>query len=258
MKRINVFFLFLCITLLIVASENKEKQNLKLVFIGNSITEGALLEDPIRGAPPVKTEAYLRKHLKNCKIETKNCGVSGSTTLDFLPATGTLFKNVQTVADTLKKDDAAQLIFSIMLGTNDSAIKGPHGAPVAPTQYRTNLKAIIDKLLMLYPDSKIILHYPIWYSPNTYNSAMYLVEGQKRLLSYFPEIDSLVQEYTDAGSKVYKGDEDAYGYFKEHYLTDLFAEDGNAGIFYLHPNEKGGNKLAAFWGKAIIRAINSK
>lgn len=251
--------MFLCMTVFAIASENKGKQNLNVVFIGNSITEGALLENAMRNAPPVKTEDYLKKHLKNSKIAIKNCGVSGSTTLDFLPAAGTLFQNVQTAADTFQEDDTAQLLFSIMLGTNDSAIKGTHGAPVSPAQYRTNLKVIIDKLLMLYPDCKIALHYPIWYSPNTYNGAMYLVEGQKRLLSYFPEIDGLVQEYAETNvGKVYKGDEEAYAYFKEHYLTDFFAEDGNAGIFYLHPNEKGGNKLATFWGKAIIRIFNSK
>lgn len=92
-----------------------------------------------------------------------------------------------------KTDKEATLVFSLMLGTNDSAIKGPNGSPVQPAQYKTNVKVIADELLALYPDSRIVLHRPIWYSPNTYNGAMYLKEGLNRLERYFAEINQLVE-----------------------------------------------------------------
>ena len=37
----------------------------------------------------------------------------------------------------------------------------------------------------------------------------------------------------------------------------MFAEDGKAGTFYLHPNEAGAKKLARFWAEAIAQSIKS-
>lgn len=85
-----------------------------------------------------------------------------------------------------------------MLGTNDSACNGPFGSPVEPVSYYTNMKAIIDELLSLYPECKVVIHQPIWYSPNTYNGAMYLATGLKRLKSYTPMIHKLVDYYSQA------------------------------------------------------------
>ena len=83
-----------------------------------------------------------------------------------------------------------------MLGTNDSAITGPNGAPASPGKYHENMKTIIDKLLALYPKCKVVLHRPVWYSPNTYNGAKYLEEGLNRLQSYYPELQALVLHYS--------------------------------------------------------------
>lgn len=57
------------------------------------------------------------------------------------------------------------------------------------------MKAIVDQLLALYPNCKIVLHRPVWYSPNTYNGAMYLKEGLNRLQNYYPVLQSLVADY---------------------------------------------------------------
>ena len=35
----------------------------------------------------------------------------------------------------------------------------------------------------------------------------------------------------------------------------MFAEDGKAGVFYLHPNEAGARKLARFWARGIVNAL---
>ena len=63
------------------------------------------------------------------------------------------------------------------------------------------MKTIVDKLLALYPKCKIVLHRPVWYSPNTYNGAKYLEEGLNRLQSYYPELQALVLDYSKRFSR---------------------------------------------------------
>ena len=197
MKDIRkVIGLLLCMTICCYMT-GKEKKNLNIVFIGNSITQGALLENPRHEAPPVKAALYLRRQPSVGTVRYSNQGVSGSTTFDFLPQTDLLFPKVVRVADQFKDETWATLIFSIMLGTNDSAITGPNGAPASPAKYYENMKTIIDKLLALYPECKIVLHRPVWYSPNTYNGAKYLEEGLNRLQSYYPELQALVLDYSN-------------------------------------------------------------
>jgi lysophospholipase L1-like esterase len=234
----------------------KHKENLDIVFIGNSITHGATLKNPATEAPPVSTCVYLRGRPGIGKVQFSNQGVSGFTTVDFLPATGTAFEDVISAANGFAQDKGATLVFSIMLGTNDSAIKGPNGSPVSPDDYRLNLKAIIDMLLHDYPTCKIVVHNPIWYSPNTYNGAEYLQQGLTRLQSYFPEINTLLRYYTvSAPGQVFAGDRKAFRYFRKHHLDDYTPQKGHRGTFYLHPNKAGAVKLGIFWGKAIYKAL---
>lgn len=124
-------------------------QNLNIVYIGNSITEGALLKNPKTEAVPIRASQYLDKHL-NGKVTFRNCGVSGMTTLNFLPISGQQFPNVKTAASELAQREG-QLLFSISLGTNDSACTMAFGAPVLPEEYYTNMKAIIDELCGIIP-----------------------------------------------------------------------------------------------------------
>ncbi|MBP9578271.1 MAG: lipolytic protein G-D-S-L family [Parabacteroides sp.] len=255
-KHWILLVLALCAGLTGYAEDKGEKQHVNVVFVGNSITQGALLADPAHEAPPVQAVKYLTLQQEVAGVKFSNQGVSGSTTVDFLPATQTLFLKVKQAADVFKTDKEATLVFSLMLGTNDSAIKGPNGSPVQPAQYKTNVKVIVDELLALYPDSRIVLHRPIWYSPNTYNGAMYLKEGLNRLERYFAEINQLVEAYAVTHpDRVYCGDIDGFGYFRTNYATELFAEEGNAGTFYLHPNAKGAVKLGELWGKALLKVV---
>src|ERR1700761_9583909 len=120
------------------------KKNLNVVFIGNSITYGAGLSDPSAQAPPVMACKYLRQQAGIGRVQFSNQGHSGYTTLDFLPSTAA-FEKVEAAAHAFA-DKNALLIFSLKLGTNDSAIEGPHGAPVSTADYRANLKAIADSL----------------------------------------------------------------------------------------------------------------
>jgi alpha-galactosidase len=228
-----------------------------IVFIGDSITEG--MDSPGYQGATVVTAELLRKAVRGDQILIANLGRSGHTTVDALPASQTDFPEIQQAAAKLQSDHPGQLIFSIMLGTNDSAEFGPLGSPVAPQAYRSNLAAIIDRLLKDYPNCKVVIHRPIWYSPNTYNGSRYLAEGLARLQSYFPEIDALVAQYshTHPGG-VYRGDTHAFDYFKRTYKTSLIPEQGQQGSFYLHPNSEGAKSLGRFWAEAIKVVLQTK
>ncbi len=227
-------------------------KGLNMIYIGDSITAGAGIGDA-SNYPTVVADRALQK-AGNAAVQSSNQGHSGFTTLDFQPGTPA-FEQVENAANEYKSS-TNELVFSIMLGTNDSAIRGPHGSPVSPENYEKNLQSIIDRLLKDYPGSKIVIQHPIWYSPNTYNGAMYLQEGLDRLQSYFPQIDHLVAHYAVKNKNhVFSGDSDAFDYFRAHSLASLQAERGNKGIFYLHPNENGAKVLGEFWAKAIARAI---
>jgi len=206
-------------------------------------------------SPPIYAGEILKHRIANVQIA--NQGVSGFTTVDFLPATNKAYPKVKAAADAFYADSTASLVFSIMLGTNDSAIKGPTGAPVSASDYQSNLKTIADSLLSAYPTCKIVLNYPIWYSDNTHNrGAAYMKEGQQRVLSYWPQITALVKAYKKTNPHhVFAGDRKAYKYFETNYLTDFKAENGLDGVFYLHPNTKGEKALAEFWAKAIMKVL---
>jgi lysophospholipase L1-like esterase len=257
MIKLKISFLTAVISLLSITGlfAQSSKKDLNIVFIGNSITEGAGLTDPATEAPPAIAVAYLKQQSNIGKVEFANQGHSGYTTVDFLPSTNGVFKDVEKSAKAFT-DKSALLIFSIKLGTNDSAIDGPRGAPVFPEVYYQNLKSIADSLLKEFPACIIIFQHPIWYSPNTYNGARYLAEGLERLQNYLPQIDQLVNDYAATYPKrVFIGDTKAFDYFKKHSLTDFKPENGHAGTFYLHPNKQGATALGGFWGEAINKVV---
>lgn len=257
MMNMRKYLLLLCLCVSMSALAQKK---LNVVFVGNSITQGALLENPMQEAPPVRAGIWLGNQKGIAEVNISNQGVSGKTTVDFLPASKSYFPKVKEAMDKLQQEhpDAISL-FSIMLGTNDSANTTTNGAPVSAPQYYTNMKVIIDELMDAFPNALFVLHYPIWYSPNTYNGAQYLASGLKRLKSYYPCLQELVESYAESSrGKVFLGDTEATAYFETHYQTELRPEQGYAGIFYLHPNKQGAENLATFWGKAIYNAVMSR
>lgn len=226
------------------------EKNVAVVFIGNSITYGVQHKDHAKTAPPVVVSHLLEKKCK-AHVYWANCGISGATTYDFLPSKNVYFPLVEKAVKQIQSKISDPIIFSIMLGTNDSACSGTHGAPVSNEDYKKNLLILIERLREMAPNALFVLHRPIWYSPNTYNGAMYLKKGLERLIGYHPVLKEIVEENKD----VLMGDECAYGFFEKNYRKFCCAEEGNAGVFYLHPNEKGAIKLANFWCDAILRAI---
>lgn len=255
------FLLMLCLCMpLCIQAQKSKKIELNIVYIGNSITQGVLLQNPQEEAPPVRTTLWLKGQEGIAEVHMSNQGVSGMTTVDFLPASKTRFLKVKEAMEALKtQNPKAKMLFSVMLGTNDSANSGPNGSPISAPQYYTNMKVIIDELLEAFPDAVFVLHRPIWYSPTTYNGAQYLASGLKRLETYYPQLQELVSYYgAKHPGQVHLGDTEASAYFEAHYQTDLIPEEGRAGTFYLHPNKKGAESLAEFWGKAIYKVLTEK
>lgn len=252
MKRLLYISLIACVALGVFKSEAQIKRTCNIVFIGNSITAGALHDNRDETAPPVFTSQYAGRML-GADVMFRNCGRSGATTVDFLPERERDFKRVEQAVADIKKQSYEPIVFSIMLGTNDSASIGPLGAPVSNEDYKKNLLTMIERLRELSPNAIFVLQRPVWYSANTYNAAMYLVAGQKRLVDYANVLIKLAEEHDD----IYLGDFKSFDYLKANYKKYYFAENGNAGVFYLHPNIDGAKKLAKHWAKAITRAVKT-
>lgn len=224
--------------------------NINLLFIGNSITAGATLSSAATQAPPIVC-GQLVGEATGVNTNVYNGGHSGITTLGFLPGRDD-FTRLLTAAKAYQKNNGGLTYISIMLGTNDSACSGTEGAPVSTDTYRTNIKKIIDALIEGVPGCKIVLNYPIWYSPNTYNGARYLEEGMNRLHSYYPILDAIVEEY----EQVYAGDRAVWDYFEDNKVL-FTAENGNAGTFFLHPNQIGAKRLAEVWAQSLLKLIEA-
>ena len=110
-------YLFLLLFVISTSVVFAQKQNLHIVYIGDSITQGVQLADPDKEAPPAIATAWLRKQKGMGKVEFSNQGVSGFTTVDFLPSTNTVFPRTDKAAAALDNKNA-MLVFLIMLGTN--------------------------------------------------------------------------------------------------------------------------------------------
>jgi lysophospholipase L1-like esterase len=226
-----------------------------IVFVGDSITYGATLADPATQASAVQCMQSLGTRF-NMGVRMSNQGHSGTTTVDWLPGSSD-FQGAVAAGAVLEANQSGQLIFSIMLGANDSAQSGTDGAPVSPANYERNLQAIIDQFLTNYPAAFVFVHYPTWYSTNTHNGALYGPVGAALLKTYLPQIDLLVASNAVLHpGHVFAGDKLGYGYFETNYLTLLTPESGVDGTFYLHPNAAGASVLGAFWATAIVAPLN--
>lgn len=249
MKRLWTLIVLLCIVVGAEAQSRKAR-TCNLIFIGNSITEGVLHADKTKTAPPVVAADMVGRMLSS-DVHFRNCGRSGATTVDFLPEQQRDFVRVERAIKEIQSLSYEPIVFSIMLGTNDSANFGPNGSPVSNEDYKRNLMTMIGRIRELAPNAIFVLQRPIWYSPNTHNNSQYLVAGQKRMVDYTNILIEIAFEDND----VYIGDSDAFDFFQSNHRKYMFAEDGKAGIFYLHPNEAGARKLARFWARGIVDAV---
>lgn len=248
MKRICVV-LCVCWAAMNVAA----KDAVNVVFIGNSITAGATLKNSKVDAPPYKVGKMLGEKT-GCTVNVTNCGASGSTTFDWLPGKGNFKRAFDAAAK--YQQEGGQLVFSICLGTNDSAQDRCNGAPVNPDVYAANLRSIILELLIHYPLAVYVVNYPLWYSPNTHNGANYEAPGLARLQTYYPILNTLVARFRQEQFPVYGGNDGVFKFFENK--TELFTpENGQKGVFHLHPNLEGGTALAEIWTNALVDALTA-
>jgi lysophospholipase L1-like esterase len=252
MKRLLSLLLIALFALSYQTQAANKIKTCNVIYIGNSITAGAGHKESLKSAPPVISAQILEKKLGK-DVNFRNCGRSGATTLDFVPSHNRDFKRVEKAIKEIQDISQEPIIFSIMLGTNDSASTRCYGAPASNAQYKKNLMDLISRLRKMAPGAIFVLQRPIWYSPNTYNGAMYLTAGLKRVTDYANVLLELAQQEKD----VFVGDYEAFDFFKQHYRKYMFAENGNAGVFYLHPNTDGAKKLAKHWAQAIARAVRA-
>ncbi len=239
------------------AATDPSKTN-DIVFMGDSITAGATLPQAGSQNPCCRCAEELREKY-NVEVHFSNQGHSGHTTVDFLPSADPQsdWLQAEKAATRLVASNPGLLIFSIMLGTNDSADRGPNGSPVSPSKYGGNMHTIIDHLLADFPESVVFVQYPIWYSPNTRNASDYGETGLKRLRSYRPELSSLIMQFAkEHPGHVFAGDKNAFDHFAKTYKAELTPENGRSGIFYLHPNPEGAEALGRYWATSIASALS--
>ena len=241
------------------------QRSANIVFIGNSITYGALHQQRDATAPPSQCARWLTQQEGVDTVYFRNCGRSGKTTYHFLPNAAdvvpagdkTYFGDV--VAKTRELVTAhpgLPLIFSIMLGTNDT-VERPKNSHTSPDDYVKNLTAIIDSLLTLWPDAHVVLNKPTWYYPDyhTKGGSIASKKSLKLIAAYYDCFPQVVRNCKE--DHVHIGDAEAYDYFRQHYKTDVFEEkDARGKSYWLHPNEQGARRLAEYWGKALLPVLN--
>lgn len=243
-------FLLVAETLFVGRAYADAVTDINMLFIGNSITAGATIKSSSTQAPPVICSNVVRE-ATGIKVNLYNGGHSGITTVGFLPGGNDFTKIINKVKE--YQNNKGPIYFSIMLGTNDSSYGSANGGGhLSNEEYKSNLKKIIDKLIETAPTCKILLNYPIWYSPNTHNGARYLQESLDRLRNFYPVIDAIVAEY----DQVYAGDRTVWEYF-ENNKTLFTQENGHCGIFQLHPNTLGAQRLGEIWAKSLLEIMEA-
>ncbi len=244
--RINKTVLFLAAALLggpagVFAAE---PYKLNIVFVGDSITYGYLLSDPQKEAPPVQTVAWLKEQAGVGRVQMKNCGRNGYRSDQFLPeAVDSAWPLVQAAGTAFQKDGGT-LVFSMMLGANDSAL-----ATHTPEKFGQHLASLVALIITNFPSAQVVIHHPIFLSkvPSSH---------PERLKTYCPVIDEQVTSMSEPYSKrVFVGDTKAWNYFAEHHQTLYFEEIRDRKPYYVHPNKQGSVILGAYWGKAIYETV---
>jgi lysophospholipase L1-like esterase len=264
----RLLLLLMCVTVVrLLAAQPLQDGNgpkhLNIVFVGNSITYGALHEHRELTAPPAVCARWLSGRPAIDTVYFANCGRSGRTSFHFLPKASdvvpagekTYFPEVVRAARQLMDEHPGPLIFSMMLGTNDSAER-PKNHRTTPDEYQRNLDLIIDSLLCLWPEAHVVLQRPIYYTPGfcTPRGSQMNEESMMMLNAYYHRLKDVGMCHP---GHVHVGDSEAYDYFCEHYATDMNQElDANQKPYYLHPNERGAEALGVFWGKSIMKMLS--
>ena len=230
------------VILLAVAAKvsGADRQSLNIVFIGDSITYGYLLAAPAEEAPPARAAAVLRGMPSFSNVCFANCGRNAFRTDQFLPGNPeSAWPQVKQAGDAYT-NKTGLLLFSVMLGANDSVV-------ASPAQYGSNLTTLVAALLERYPRSQVVIHHPLWYTkvPSTY---------PELLQQYLPVIDALVGTFErERPGRVHLGDIQGWDYFEKNHPSICFKETRDNVPYYIHPNAIGAAILGQYWAEAICR-----
>ncbi|MDX9868952.1 MAG: SGNH/GDSL hydrolase family protein [Kiritimatiellia bacterium] len=217
-------------------------RSLNIVFIGDSITYGYLLKQPESEAPPAHAAEFLKGKPGIASVRFANCGRNGFRADQFLPGRpNSAWPQVKQAADAFINLPGT-LVFSLMVGANDSV-------SVTPAQYGKNLSALVGALSENYPRARIFIHHPLWYSkvPST---------RPEVLATYLPVIDALVGTLRrERFVPVQVGDVSGWAYFEKNHESVCFRETRDHLPYYIHPNGQGAIALGQYWGEALYRGL---
>ena len=243
----------LLITALLVSICAWSQQEYNIVFIGNSITYGATHQTPQKTNPVISCAKYLKG--QGLAVHTKNMGKSGKTSHDFLPGRkGYWPATKKAAAELAEAYPNGQMVFSIMLGTNDAAIR-PKKSCWNSDVFRNSMTTIIDSLQMLYPQAVFVLHQDPYFSPNVEKESGTKMDETclKQLRDYWTVDQQLAKERQN----VFTGSDEIYAFFEQNHQEMMTPEEGLKGTFYLHPNAKGASELGKLWGKALFEILKN-
>lgn len=244
--------LWIMMLMLVVSGKSIAQQEYSIVFIGNSITYGSTHVKPQKTNPTV----YCTKYLKEqgvAGIHAKNLGKSGKTSRDFMPGRKGYYGSVKKVAAELEQSyPKAQLVFSIMLGTNDAAIRTKKSCWKSEI-FQKSINLMVDSLQALYPKAIFVLHQDPYFSPNVEKESGTKMDEAclKQMKAYW----SVCQSISKQRNNVYLGDNQAFDFFEKNHKTMMTPEEGLKGTYYLHPNESGAKELGKFWGEALLKVF---
>lgn len=245
MKRL-IFCLFILLT---IVQHSLAQKEYNIVFIGNSITYGATHKAPQRTNPVVTCVKQLKE--QGLVVHAKNIGKSGKTSRDFLPGRRGYWGSVKKAAAELHATyPEAQMVFSIMLGTNDAAIRTKKSCWTDDI-YRKSICIIVDSLQAIYPQALFVLHQDPYFSPNIEKESGTKMNEQclTQLQSYWNVNKTLCKERTN----VFLGSDKIYDFFKKNHKEMMTPEEGINGTYYLHPNPEGAAELGKLWAKALLK-----
>jgi lysophospholipase L1-like esterase len=155
-----------------------QDHHVRIGFIGNSITIGSFLSDPVNECYPSQVALLLKEKYGDTCVVT-NYAVSGRTMLkkgDYPIWKEASFKNCV---------NAAPNICFICLGTNDSK---PYNWDVYGKEFYDNYKSMIDTFKMRNPYTKFIVCYP---APAF--AVVYDIRGEIIRDKILPIVDSIVK-----------------------------------------------------------------
>ena len=243
----------LLVMALLVMSCAWAQQEYNIVFIGNSITYGATHQTPQKTNPTISCVKFLKE--QGLVVHSKNLGKSGKTSRDFLPGRkGYWPATKKAAAELAEAYPNSQMVFSIMLGTNDAAIRTKKSCWKSDI-FRNSMTTIIDSLQAIYPQAVFVLQQDPYFSPNVEKeSGTKMDEGcLKQLRDYWKEDQQLAKER----SNVRLGSDEIYAFFEQNHKEMMTPEEGLNGIYYLHPNPKGSAELGKLWGKALFEILKN-